>query len=493
MDPGPTRFGEYLIIKLLEDKTPVRRWLAEQESVRRMVIIDELRPECLPRMDEFLADVRAKAGLSHPLVGTVYEAASGDGACYSALEWLPGATLAERLDAGEPMKPAKLAHVLRRVAEANCFLEAHGCATESCGPGAVHTDDNGVVRLQNLAVAGERDPGRSVADIRRLGKELRPLVADGLPGSTRMVTLCGWMSDGVEGRWLGWQDVLRYCEQIEQQLAQLTPAMTPVTASVLRPGRVPLWPIVLAAAVILLGVALVLLQGGKRKTPKPKSREDLLVFVPHGSHATPDGGKAELQGFRIAAHEVTIREYRDFLEALETHAKAGNPRIFAHENQPQEKISHQPDDWTNLLEAARSGGAWSGRKVALDSPVVGIDWWDAVAYAEWKKGRLPTQEQWFAALRQGIAEPAKLQPALWQSVTLDTPDRTANGLIGMAGSVAEWTSKPSVPPDNPAGDPKWVLMGGSYLNASNGALTREWVEARSLRRPDVGFRLVFDP
>jgi formylglycine-generating enzyme required for sulfatase activity len=178
---------------------------------------------------------------------------------------------------------------------------------------------------------------------------------------------------------------------------------------------------------------------------------------------------------------------------VEAHARSGNPRIFAHENQPEEKSGHQPDDWDSLLEAARNRGRWQGREVALDSPVVGVDWWDAVAYAEWKKARLPTQEQWFAALRAGLAEPAKLQPGPWQSLALDTPDRTANGLVGMAGSVAEWTSKPSVPPDNPAGRPQWLIIGGSYLNPSNGALTREWVDNRSLRRPDLGFRLVYDP
>jgi hypothetical protein len=93
MDSGPTRFGEYLLIKLIEEKSGVRRWLAAQESVRRTVLIDELLPEAFPRMEEFLADVRTKAGVNHPLVGTVFEAASGEGGCYCALElprWLNG-------------------------------------------------------------------------------------------------------------------------------------------------------------------------------------------------------------------------------------------------------------------------------------------------------------------------------------------------------------------------------------------------------------------
>jgi formylglycine-generating enzyme required for sulfatase activity len=129
-------------------------------------------------------------------------------------------------------------------------------------------------------------------------------------------------------------------------------------------------------------------------------------------------------------------------------------------------------------------------KVTRESPVVGVDWWDATAYAEWKQARLPTHEEWFAALRQGCEEPAKLTPGKWQPVTAETADRTRTGLLGMAGSVAEWTRRPTVPADNPAGRPKWVIVGGSYLNPSNGALTREWVDDRRLRRPDLGFRVV---
>jgi hypothetical protein len=62
----------------------------------------------------------------------------------------------------------------------------------------------------------------------------------------------------------------------------------------------------------------------------------------------------------------------------------------------------------------------------------------------------------------------------------------------MAGSVSEWTAGLGTNPANPLGDRRWVIIGGSYLKPGSNALTREWTLDRSLRRSDLGFRVVFD-
>jgi len=122
-----------------------------------------------------------------------------------------------------------------------------------------------------------------------------------------------------------------------------------------------------------------------------------------------------------------------------------------------------------------------------------VDWWDGAAYAEWNRARLPTQEEWFAAVCAGMQKPAGLPPGDWQPVSLETADRTPSGLLGMAGSVAEWTRSQALNPANPLGQRQWVIIGGSYLKPANGALTREWTDERLQRRPDLGFRVVFYP
>jgi formylglycine-generating enzyme required for sulfatase activity len=145
-----------------------------------------------------------------------------------------------------------------------------------------------------------------------------------------------------------------------------------------------------------------------------------------------------------------------------------------------------------LFAAAKSRGTWNGHSVTLECPVVGVDWWDASAYAEWKHARLPTQEEWFAALRSDVVVPSAIPPAGWVPVTSESTDRTPQGILGLAGSVCEWTRRQAPNPANPLGERKWVIIGGSFLKPGSNALSREWVDDRSLRRPDLGFRLVFN-
>lgn len=491
--PDDRRLGEYRLKELLSETPLTRTWLAEQVSVSRRVLVDELRAEQADHKEAFLADVRAKAAVEHPLIGSVYEAVAEPGLCFFAHELLPGATLDDRRKASEPFKPARLAHLLRRIAEAHLQHEALGQATSPLGLKNVHLDSQGVIRLDNLAVAGERTPVHAARDIAHLGQALRPLVADGQAGSTRMFTLLGWMrGEGLE-KPIRWEQVRDVSWQIEQQLADPQPPASP-TKSAAYARKNPPVALIAVAAVLALFVMLALASRLRPKPPPavPRSRLPDAILIPAGKHPTPDGTEEELQAFQISAHEVTIGQYAAFIETLETLAKDHRERTFDHENQPPEKTSHLPDDWPALFAAAKANGTWNNRPVTLDSPVVGVDWWDGAAYAEWKQVRLATQEEWFAALRKDVVAPAMIKPAAWIPVTAETSDRTPQGLIGMAGSVCEWTRRPAANPANPLGERKWVIIGGSFLKPGSNALTREWTDDRSLRRPDLGFRVVLD-
>lgn len=487
------QLGEYRLKELLHEGETTRIWLAEQVSVARKVLVDELKEEMLSQSSQFLADVRAKAAVEHPLIGSVYEAVAEPGRCFFAHELLHGATLEDRIRAGEPFKPERLAHVLRRVAESQLHHESLGQATSALEPRHVHIDEHGVIRISNLAIGGERASGQSAQDVARMGLALRALVADGQPGATRMLTLLGWMrGEGVDAP-LSWDQIREVSTQIEQQLAEPPPPATGTKPGATRAKKPPVALISLAAgAVLIAGLALVIARRPEPKLPPPRPDLPTAVQIAAGRHATPDGLNAELPAFQIAPHEVTIGQYAEFLERLEILKANQQDKIFDHGGQPADKTSHAPDDWENLLATAKSAGVWNGKAVSLDSPVVGVDWWDAAAYAEWKHARLPSQEEWFAALQAGAADPATVKPSSWVPLTAAIQDRTANGLLGMAGSVCEWTNGQSANPANPLGEQKWVIIGGSYLKPGSNALSREWVDDRSLRRADLGFRVVFE-
>ena len=85
--------GDYRLKEMLAENAISRTWLAEQVSISRPVLLEELRPERMDQQEAFLADVRAKAAVDHPLIGSVYEAVAGNDRCFFTFELLSGATL----------------------------------------------------------------------------------------------------------------------------------------------------------------------------------------------------------------------------------------------------------------------------------------------------------------------------------------------------------------------------------------------------------------
>ena len=483
--------GEYRLKKLLAETSISRLWLAEQVSVARLVLVEELCDEHY--RVPFLANVRAKAAVDHPLIGSVYEAVAEPDLCFYAHELLPGTTLAARLTADESLQPARLAVILRRICEAHLQHEALHQPTALLDLNDVYLDEHGVIRLTNLAVAGPRLPEQSGRDIVYLGTALVPLVALGQPGATRLATLFAWMrGEGLDAP-LTWGQTRDFCVQIEHQLAGPLSLLTPTQGGTRTSFKQPVVWITAFTVLVLVGIiASAIKLRPPLPPPPPRASLPAAVTIPAGSHPTPDGSQETLPAFRISAHEITIGQYAEFLDTLGMLAKNQRDGTYDLASQPQEKTTHTPTDWPALLAAAKISGVWQNQLVTLDSPVVGVDWWDAAAYAEWKKGHLPTQEEWFAALSIDLKMPATLPAGPFAPVTATTADRTPPGLVGMAGSVCEWTAKRAANPTNPLGEKFWVITGGSYLKSGSNALSREWVTDRSLRRPDLGFRVVFD-
>ncbi|MEZ5305436.1 MAG: SUMF1/EgtB/PvdO family nonheme iron enzyme, partial [Verrucomicrobiales bacterium] len=175
------------------------------------------------------------------------------------------------------------------------------------------------------------------------------------------------------------------------------------------------------------------------------------------------------------------------------------------ENQPAAKNGHEPQDWSELLAAARQARSFQGMKINLNCPVILIDWWDAYAYAKWKGRRLPTEEEWEKAARGTDGRPypwgEEPDPARCNTAEGDDfnglaavdalpSDASPYGVIGMAGNVSEWTDSWQSHPDFP--DRKVpVVCGASFASKDGFAVTRRLrIDGPGIRQINIGFRTV---
>lgn len=190
---------------------------------------------------------------------------------------------------------------------------------------------------------------------------------------------------------------------------------------------------------------------------------------------------AEFAAFVEAAGHVTDAE-RFGVSAVFDGAYAGPPgAVLGRVEQTPWWLSVEGADWRH------PHGAWSDATLLADHPVVHVSWRDAVAYAEWAGGRLPTEGEWEYAARGGLdgrrypwgdellTVSGDWQCNVWQGEfpahntgddghLFTAPVRSfapnGFGLWQMAGNVWEWTADPfdAALPDGPR-----AMRGGSYL------------------------------
>jgi formylglycine-generating enzyme required for sulfatase activity len=191
--------------------------------------------------------------------------------------------------------------------------------------------------------------------------------------------------------------------------------------------------------------------------------------------------KVWLKAFYIGINEVTNLEYIEFINAT-----GYSP----------------PPQWANGRYPAGTA----------DRPVLYVTKADAEAYAKWKHGRLPTEEEWEKAARGADGrifpwgnqfDPEKASTAdsdleyfidgmkdiySANKVTVAPDDLSPYGVHGMAGNVREWTATRSPQKKDYA-----VIKGASWvdLNITARAAYREYVPVTA-RSHILGFRCVKD-
>jgi len=249
--------------------------------------------------------------------------------------------------------------------------------------------------------------------------------------------------------------------------------------------------------------------------------------------------RVALRPFRMDAHAVTNRRFAAFVAATGYRTEAerfGWSYVFRAFLPPGLDVpAPEGTPWWGQVQGAfwaAPEGPGSSVEDRQDHPAVHIAWTDAVAFAAWAGGRLPTEAEWEHAAKGGDdrarypwgeAEPDEAGALcnIWQG---EFPRRNtgADGWIGTApvdayapngfglfttcGNVWEWCADPFRVRSLAAGakarnaaaaaERERVIKGGSYL-CHRSYCWRYRIAARSGRSPDtsaghVGCRLAYD-
>jgi uncharacterized protein (TIGR03067 family) len=131
-------------------------WLAEHQVMHRPIAIKVIRPDLLARpgaTSRFLREVRAAAKLHHPNIVTAFDAEPAGDSCLLVMEYVPGETLGERLDAG-PVPMVEALRAVRDAARGLAHAHAHGLVHRDVKPHNLIRSADGSTKVLDFGLAG---------------------------------------------------------------------------------------------------------------------------------------------------------------------------------------------------------------------------------------------------------------------------------------------------------------------------------------------------
>jgi len=497
----------------------------------RLYLLDRTRAQDQAEIQRFISNASVKANVSHPQIFAVYEAGESGGLYFYSCEYVPCRSLRQIREAGEMLDEATALQAMKVAAEVMGYFTRDNIAHETISANSILIGPNNRPRIANIAAY---QPAQN-SDTPTALKELGRIMAEMLPPDSQKLGIRHLAASLAAGE----NKNIRSWPALAQAVAALEPKVAPQDAYKLdaqeraairmveeakKKQKRSMW-ISTGVSLGVLACALIAIWWTLLRPKGATVHEfNTMIEIPAGEFIYQDGQKINLPTFYIDQYEVTIAQYAEFLDYLAKHPEEATK--FDSPDQPKGK-SHLPQDWADqplasgevqpgVYHRAQRWGNWHGFPLDVNSPVFGVDWFDAYAYAKWKGHRLPTEKEWEKAAR-GVAgfkfpwgnEPDtkrvnsgvdfKANPKEggdidgykeWSPVDAMKRDESPFKVMDMAGNVCEWTATYDDDPQGSGKNP--VIRGGNWKNTDY-SITRRVLVLPDLRASDnLGFRTVSD-
>ncbi len=499
-------------------------------SVRLYILSRELSadPEAVQR---FVTNASVKANVKLPTMLTVYEAGQDAGVYFYSCEYFRASTLQQLLQQGQQISEKAAFNILKIVSSGLAELAKANILHQPLTPNTILFAGENKIRLANIAALEPNPASTPAEDMKALAAALQqalPPQSDGtVPGLRELLArmqagdpaLLKWapLSSAVSAITPKVQvaDAYKLDARERAAIKALEESKKKQKRSLIINGLVSL---------TLLAVALYTIYWAMFLRGSSYRNFDTMIRIPAGEFIYQDGQKVTLPEFWIDEHPVTIGQYAEFLQWIQD-----NPdkiSTVAHPEAPSGK-NYLPNDWADqklnmgpmpgYYTRAKRWGKYKGAPLNLDSPVFGVDFYDAYAYAKWKGRRLPTEQEWEKAARgtagnlfpwgnepdnKRVNSGADFDPnpekgghidgwKRWSPVDAMKGDKSPFGVMGMAGNVSEWTDSWAESPEL-GGLKVPVIRGGNWQNPDYRLTRRLTVRMAEQNDMVLGFRTASD-
>ena len=396
----PTKLGIYTLTQMLSMREYSELYLAKQSFVERSVVIEALRPDSPPEVATYFRESwRRRASTALPNVSPVLEAVQMGSIFYLVQELPQGEPLMEMLEQDKRLTISQSVALVQRAAE---LYQA--CLDGAVAANAIYADsiyaDGELIRFFSPVSTGEYTPEQQAEQMEALADTLEGLLPAKLLARERVKSAIAILRPNAQDDALPeWGQIARKWDALKPRGLKALAAglrslkMYAKNLSVKRMMRLIRRRILLLISLpfIIVGVGMTghFIKIGAPEIEELPAVHDDIVYC-EDAH----------RSYSVMARPVSIGEYAQFLAAWNLMSAAEREKL--HEGMPASVGSHEPEDWRAQSRAATYKKEWQGMMLTENSPVCGVSYWDALAYARYAGGRIATAAEVKTARRYTV-------------------------------------------------------------------------------------------